>query len=107
MLDARQTREYKVETMSNITRVKKSESILSGRVLVTCSVTISGLWSHSGTGEERADDDNSVTSADARAFKASLFVLWPGPLLLRCSSNLGRSGPEPAGEDTCICPLGL
>ena len=34
------TREYKVETMNNITRVKKGESIVSGKVLVTCTVTI-------------------------------------------------------------------
>jgi hypothetical protein len=63
------TREYKIETMNNITRVKKGESLLSGKVLVTCTVTIIGLWSHSGTGEEWADDDNAVTSADAQAFK--------------------------------------
>src|SRR5215469_4501182 len=63
------TREYKVETMSNITRVKKGESIMSGKVLVICTVTIIGLLSHSGTGEEWADDDNSMTSADAQAFK--------------------------------------
>jgi len=63
------TREYKVETMSNITRVKKGESIMSGKVLVTCTVTIIGLWSHSGTGEEWADDDNGMTSADAQALK--------------------------------------
>jgi len=55
--------------MSNITRVKKGEIINSGRVLVTCTVTIIGLWSHSGTGEEWADDDNSVTAADSQAFK--------------------------------------
>src|SRR6516225_7278491 len=59
------TRDYKVETMSNITRVKKGESLLSGKVLVTCTVTIFGLLSHSGTGEEWADDDNGQTSADA------------------------------------------
>jgi hypothetical protein len=63
------TREYKVETMTNITRVKKGENIVSGKVLVTCTVTIFGLWSHSGTGEEWADDDNGMTSADAQAFK--------------------------------------
>ena len=63
------TREYKVETMSNITRVKKGESIVSGKVLVTCTVTIIGLGSHSGTGEEWADDDNGMTAADAQAFK--------------------------------------
>ena len=63
------TRDYRVETMSNITRIKKGESILSGKVFVTCTVTISGLWSHSGTGEAWADDDNGMTSADAQAFK--------------------------------------
>ncbi len=63
------TRQYKVETMSNITRVKRGESIVSGKVLVTCTVTILGLGSHSGTGEEWADDDNGMTSADAQAFK--------------------------------------
>ena len=55
--------------MNNITRVKKGESLLSGKALVTCTVTIIGLWSHCGTGEEWADDDNSVTSADDQAFK--------------------------------------
>src|SRR6516162_2189269 len=63
------TREYKVETMINITRVKKGESIVLGKVLVTCTVTILGIGSHSGTGEEWADDDNGMTSADAQAFK--------------------------------------
>ena len=63
------TRDYRVETMNNITRVKKGETIVTGKVLVTCTVTIIGLWSHSGTGEEWADDDNGMTSADAQAFK--------------------------------------
>ncbi|HEY4934625.1 MAG TPA: Rad52/Rad22 family DNA repair protein [Terriglobales bacterium] len=65
------TREYKVQTMTNITRIKKGESILSGKVLVTCTVTVLGIGSHSGTGEEWADDDNGMTSADAQAFKRS------------------------------------
>jgi len=34
--------------MTNITRVKRGESILSGKVLVTCTVTILGIGSHSG-----------------------------------------------------------
>jgi hypothetical protein len=63
------TRAYKIETMSNITRMKKGESIVSGKILVTCTVTIVGLSSHSGTGEEWADDENGMTSAEAQAFK--------------------------------------
>jgi hypothetical protein len=55
--------------MNNITRVKKGETIVTGKVLVTCTVTITGLGSHSGTGEEWADDDNGMTAADAQAFK--------------------------------------
>ena len=37
------TRKYQVETMSNITRMKKGECISSGKILVTCTVTIVGL----------------------------------------------------------------
>src|SRR6266487_5451880 len=40
----RWTREYKIETMGNITRIKKGESIVSGKILVACTVLrISGL----------------------------------------------------------------
>ena len=76
------TRAYEVETMSNITRVKKGESILSGKVLVTCTVTIFGLSSHSGTGEEWADDDNGMTSAERSSLQTGLLLFWAGPLLL-------------------------
>jgi len=75
------TREYKVETMSNITRFKKGESIASGKVLVTCTVTILGIGSHSGTGEEWADDENCMTSADAQAFKRACSCLGLGRYL--------------------------
>ena len=72
------TRLYKVETMGNITRVKKAESIVSGKVLVTCTVTVFGIGSHSGTGEEWADDENCMTSADAQAFKRACSCLGLG-----------------------------
>ena len=63
------TRNYRVETMNNITRMKRGEAIVTGKVLVTCTVTINGIGEHSGTGEEWADDDNGMTAADAQAFK--------------------------------------
>ena len=40
------TRDYRIETMNNITRVKKGATIVTGKVMVTCTVTIIGLWSH-------------------------------------------------------------
>ena len=63
------TREYAVHTVSPITRMKKDKAVQSGKVLVTCVVTIPGVGTHSGSGEEWADDENAMTSAEAQAFK--------------------------------------
>jgi hypothetical protein len=63
------TRQYTVHTLSPLTRMKKNVAIQTGKVLVTCAVTINGLGNHSGSGEEWADDENAMTSAEAQAFK--------------------------------------
>jgi hypothetical protein len=72
------TRTYRVETMNNITRMNKGEAISTGKVLVTCTVMIAGVGSHSGTGEEWADDPNGMTAADAQAFKRACAVFGLG-----------------------------
>jgi len=66
------TRTYETVTMNNITRQKRNAEIVTGKILVTCKVTIDGLGTHSGTGEEWADEDNAMTSAEAQAFKRAL-----------------------------------
>ena len=63
------TRQYNVHTVSPITRVRKDKTIQTGKVLVTCVVSIPGIGTHSGSGEEWADDENAMTSAEAQAFK--------------------------------------
>lgn len=63
------TREYAVHTVSPITRMKKDKPIQTGKVLVTCVVSIPGVGTHSGSGEEWAEDENAMTSAEAQAFK--------------------------------------
>lgn len=63
------TRQYTVHTISPVTRLKKDKTIQTGKVLVTCTVTIACIGSHSGSGEEWADDENAMTSAEAQAFK--------------------------------------
>jgi hypothetical protein len=63
------TREYSVHSVSSITRMKKDKPIQTGKVLVTCIVSIPGVGAHSGSGEEWADDENAMTSAEAQAFK--------------------------------------
>ena len=41
------TRQYTVHTISPLTRLKKDQAIQTGKVLVTCTVTIAGIGSHS------------------------------------------------------------
>jgi len=63
------TRKYTIHTSANFERSKDQKIV--AKVLVTCELTIFGLGSHSATGEEWADDDNSCTAAEAQAFKRS------------------------------------
>ncbi len=71
------TRSYEVSTVSSVTRMKKDKLIQTGKVLVTCTLTINGVGCHSGSGEEWADEENAMTAAEAQAFKraASCFGL--------------------------------
>lgn len=63
------TRNYDVTTVSSITRQKRDKIIQTGKVLVTCTLTIARLGTHSGTGEQFADEPNAMTAAEAQAFK--------------------------------------
>ena len=63
------TRTYEVNTVSSVTRIKKDKLIQTGKVLVTCTVTIAGIGTHADSGEEWADEENAMTSAQAQAFK--------------------------------------
>jgi hypothetical protein len=63
------TRSYAVTAVSAVSRMKRDKMIQTGKVLVTCSLTIHGLGCHSGSGEEFADEPNAMTKAEAQAFK--------------------------------------
>ncbi len=63
------TRTYDVSTVSAVSRMKRDKLIQTGKVLVTCTLTISGIGCHTGSGEEWADEQNSMTAAEAQAFK--------------------------------------
>ena len=47
----------------------QKQSVICAKVVVVSTVSVSGLGSHTGVGEEWADDENSATRAEAQAFK--------------------------------------
>jgi len=63
------TRSYSVATISALSRMKRDKVIQTGKVLVTCSLTIHALGCHAGSGEEFADESNAMTKAEAQSFK--------------------------------------
>lgn len=69
------TRAYAVQVAQNFERVMRSgskdgkQSTICAKVVVVSTVTVHGLGSHTGVGEEWADDENSATRAEAQAFK--------------------------------------
>src|SRR5260370_303261 len=73
------TRKYTIHTSANFERSKDQK--IAAKVLVTCELTIFGLGSHSATGEERADNDNACTSAEAQSFKRACACLGLGRYL--------------------------
>ena len=75
------TRTYEVNTVSSVTRMKKDKLIQTGKVLVTCTVTIAGLGIHADSGEEWADEENAMTSAQAQAFKRACICFGLGRYL--------------------------
>lgn len=67
------TRNYDVQVAQNFERRapgdNKQQTVVSAKVVVVSKVTIHGLGSHTGVGEEWADDGNAATRAEAQAFK--------------------------------------
>jgi hypothetical protein len=75
------TRSYDVNTISAVSRVKRDKLIPTGKVLVTCALTIHRLGCHTGGGEEWADEQNAMTRAEAQAFKRACICFGLGRYL--------------------------
>jgi hypothetical protein len=66
------TRDYEVQVVQNFERrtlADKNKTSVCAKIVVVSKVTILGLGSHTGVGEEWADDENAATRAEAQAFK--------------------------------------
>jgi hypothetical protein len=83
------TREYAVQVIQNFERRERGERecMISGKIVVTCRLTIDGLGSHSGLGEEWADNENAGTAAEAQAFKRACSCFGLGRYLYDLGGN--------------------
>lgn len=84
------TRSYDVQVGQNFERRApgdRKETAIAAKVLVVARVTIHGLGSHSGVGEDWADDENAATRAEAQAFKRACSCFGLGRYLY----NLDKS----------------
>src|SRR5580700_8438612 len=83
------TREYAVQVIQNFERKDRGtgEGAISGKIVVTCRLTIDGLGSHSALGEEWADNENAGTAAEAQAFKRACSCFGLGRYLYDLGGN--------------------
>lgn len=65
------TRDYSVQMVQNFERKERgaNERTITAKIVVTCRLTIYGLGTHAGLGEEWAENENAGTAAEAQAFK--------------------------------------
>jgi hypothetical protein len=77
------SRECVVSHIPSLCRQKDDKVIVTAKVLSAVAVTIHRFGSHTGAGEEWADEENAATSADAQAFKRACSYFGLGRYLYR------------------------
>lgn len=77
------SRECVVSHIPSLCRQKDDRVIVTAKILSAVAVTIHGVGSHTGAGEEWADEENAATSADAQAFKRACSYFGLGRYLYR------------------------
>jgi hypothetical protein len=78
------SRTYTVATIPNLSRrLWDGTTMPTGKVVVTGTVTINLLGTHSGSGEAWADREHAVTAAEAQAFRRACASLGLGRYLYR------------------------
>jgi len=88
------SRSFEVSTISSVTRIRKDKVTQTGKVLVVCTLTIHGIGTHSGSGEEWADKENAMTYSEAQAFKRAASCFGLGRYLYNLSEVWVRLDPN-------------
>lgn len=127
------TRTYDVQVAQNFERKSpsdKTQTAISAKVVVVSRVTIHQLGTHTGIGEEWADDENAATRAEAQSFKRACACFGLGRYLYdfdkvwvdldqynrptetprlpdwACPSNAKREAQHPQSQSQSVVPRG-
>lgn len=81
----RWTRKYAVQVVDGVERRVRSgnewKAVRTAKIVVACEITVTGLGSQTGLGEEWADEENALTTAEAQAFKRACSMFGIGRYL--------------------------
>lgn len=89
------SRSYNMAALPNVVREIDGRAFATGKIMMSCVLTIPRLGSHTGTGEEWADAEMAVTAAEAQSFKRACACFGLGRYLYRISErwvDLDRRG---------------
>lgn len=62
------TATFLLQPVLHIPRKKDNQTITTGKLAMTCTLTIDGFGTHESTGEAWADDENGLTIAESQSF---------------------------------------
>jgi hypothetical protein len=68
-------------------RIKANQVINTGKVYLTCALTIEGLGTHTSLGEAWAEEENAITTAEVQAFKRTCVQFGLGRYLDLINAN--------------------
>ena len=60
---------YSVNTVSGVSRAERDRTVLSGKIFVLCHLTIDGLGTKTGTGEQWVDEKNALARAESQSLR--------------------------------------
>jgi hypothetical protein len=81
------TATFSLQPVLHIPRTKGNQTISSGKLAMTCTLSIDGFGTHESTGEAWADDDNGLTIAESQSFLRACAYFGLGSYIEVVNSN--------------------
>jgi hypothetical protein len=81
------TATFSLQPVLHIPRTKGNQTISTGKLAMTCTLSIDGFGTHESTGEGWADDDNGLTIAESQSFLRACAYFGLGSYIEVVNSN--------------------